>query len=134
MNVIQEESRNLDELFGQRYEKIKRLAVRVRWNGANPTLNPTALVHEAYVKLRENPPDLSAKDYDGIIRIFSRAMRQILIDAARRKDALNRLPMSQPEDAKLPIEDAIGLNDALDELERENPRLARIAECRFVLG
>jgi RNA polymerase sigma factor (TIGR02999 family) len=124
----------LDELFGERYEKIKRLAARVRWHGANPTLNPTALAHEAYLKLRDNPPDLAAKDYDEVIRIFSRAMRQILVDAARRKGAVKRVEVARAEDAKLPVEDAITLNIAIEDLEKENPRQARVVECRYLLG
>ena len=134
MGVTPEELRDLDELFGELYEKIKRLAARVRWNGDNPTLNPTALAHEAYLKLRETPPDLLTKNYDQVIGIFAHAMRQILIDAARRKSALKRLPVNQSEDAKLPIEDAIALNMALEELERASPRQSRVAECRFLLG
>jgi RNA polymerase sigma factor (TIGR02999 family) len=124
----------LDELFGQLYEKIKRLAARVRWNGTNPTLNPTALAHEAYLKLREHPPDLSSKNYEDVIRVFAHAMRQILADAARRKGAVKRVAVAQPEDAKLPVEDAMTLNMAMEELEKENPRQARIVECRYLLG
>jgi RNA polymerase sigma factor (TIGR02999 family) len=124
----------LDELFGERYEKIKRLAARVRWPGANPTLNPTALAHEAYVKLRENPPDLLAKDYDEVIRVFSHAMRQILVDAARRKGAAKRVAVAQAEEAALPVEDALTLNIAMEDLEKDNPRGARIVECRYLLG
>ena len=124
----------LDELFGQRYEKIKHLAARVRWPGANPTLNPTALAHEAYLKLRVNPPDLAAKDYDELIRIFSHAMRQILVDAARRKSAVKRVAVAQAADATLPVEDAMTVAIAIEDLEKENPRRARIVECRFLLG
>jgi RNA polymerase sigma factor (TIGR02999 family) len=124
----------LDELFGERYERIKRLAARVRWPGANPTLNPTALANEAYLKLREHPPDLAAKNYDEAIRIFSHAMRQILVDAARRKSAVKRVAVTPPEDARMPAEDAITLNIAIEELEKENPRCARIVECRYLLG
>jgi RNA polymerase sigma factor (TIGR02999 family) len=124
----------LDELFGERYEKIKHLAARVRWPGANPTLNPTALAHEAYVKLRENPPNLAAKDYDEVIRIFSHAMRQILADAARRKNAVKRVAVARAEDAALPVEDAMTVAIAIEDLEKENPRRARIVECRYLLG
>jgi RNA polymerase sigma factor (TIGR02999 family) len=124
----------LDELFGERYEKIKHLAARVRWPGANPTLNPTALAHEAYLKLRDNPPDLAAKNYDEIIRIFSHAMRQILVDAARRKSAVKRVAVAQVEDAALPVEDAMTVAIAIEDLEKENPRRARIVECRYLLG
>ncbi len=124
----------LDEVFGELYEKIKRLAARVRWQGKNPTLNPTALAHEAYVKLRENPPDLSTKNYDEVIRIFARAMREILIDAARRKGALKRSAATPTPETALPVEDAMTLNLALDELEKEDERRARVVECRYLLG
>ncbi len=124
----------LDEVFGELYEKIKRLAARVRWQGKNPTLNPTALAHEAYLRLRGNPPDLSAKNYEEVIRIFARAMREILIDAARRKGALKRSAAATPQPTTLPVEDALTLNAALDELEKEDPRRARIVECRYLLG
>ena len=134
MSSTLEGRRNLDEIFGQLYEKIKGLAARVRWSGTNPTLNPTALAHEAYLKLRENPPDLSAKNYDEVVGIFSHAMRQILVDAARRKGAQKRIPVAGHEEKTLPVEDALAVNTALEELERENPRQARIVECRFLLG
>jgi len=49
--VTEEQRRALDEVFCRLYDKIRRLAARVRWNSSNPTLNPTALVHEAYLKL-----------------------------------------------------------------------------------
>jgi RNA polymerase sigma factor (TIGR02999 family) len=129
-----EEGRSLDELFERLYQRIHRLAVRVRWNGANPTLNPTALVHEAYMKLRKSPPDLAAKSYDEVIAIFANAMHQILADAARRKGAQKRMAVSLPDRPDLPIEDAMTVVTALDELQRENPRQAHIVRCRLLLG
>jgi RNA polymerase sigma-70 factor, ECF subfamily len=124
----------LDELFTRLYEKIRILAARVRWNGTNPTLNPTALAHEAYIKLRKDPPELAAKSYDEVIVIFANAMHQILIDAARRKNAQKRRALDAPEKTELPIEDAITVAAALEELERENRRQAQIIRCRFLLG
>ena len=129
-----EERRALDKLFTELYDKIRRLASRVRWNAANPTLNPTALAHEAYLKLRNDPPDFSTKSYNEVIAIFANAMHQILIDAARRKGAQKRIAGSLPEKAELPIEDAITVAEALKALEGENPAQARIAQCRFLLG
>jgi RNA polymerase sigma factor (TIGR02999 family) len=126
--------RMLDERFTELYDKIRRLAARVRWNGSNSTLNPTALAHEAYLKLQKDPPDLATKSYDEIIAIFSNAMRQILIDAARRKGAQKRIVSSRGEMADLPIEDAITVTATLEKLEHENPAQARIVQCRFLLG
>ena len=124
----------LDDLFTRLYDKIRVLASRVRWNGTNPTLNPTALAHEAYVKLRKDPPELTAKSYEEVIAIFANAMRQILIDSARRKAAQKRLALDAPEKAGPPIEDAVAVAEALEKLEGDNPRQAQIVRCRFLLG
>jgi RNA polymerase sigma factor (TIGR02999 family) len=124
----------LDELFSRLYDKIRLLASRVRWSGTNPTLNPTALAHEAYMRLLKQPRDLSSKSYDEVIAIFANTMRQILVDGARRKHAQKRVPVSFPEPANLPAEEAITLDLALAELERANPVQGRIVQCRFLLG
>jgi RNA polymerase sigma factor (TIGR02999 family) len=125
---------NLDELFTRLYSRIHQLASRIRWNGANPTLNPTALVNEAYLKLQKSPPDLAAKSYDEVAAILANAMRQILVDAARRKGAQKRACGELPEPAELPVEDTIALESAFAELQLENPRQARVFECRYFLG
>lgn len=133
-NPSDEQTLGLDEVFGRLYEKIRRLASRVRWSSGNPTLNATALAHEAYLKLRKAPPNLEAKSYDEVIRIFAAAMQQILIDAARRKNASKRLVVASPETTKLPIEDVITVAAALEELAHENPLQTQIVQCRFLLG
>lgn len=129
-----EEMRALDQRFLELYGRIKRLAARIRWNGTNPTLNPTALAHEAYIKLREDSTDFAAKSYEQVIAIFAKAMHQILIDAARRKSAQKRIAGGLPQASDLPVEDALTIANALDGLEREYPVQARIAQCRFLLG
>lgn len=131
---IPDERKLLDELFTRLYDKIRRLAARVRWSGSNPTLSPTALAHEAYLKLRKDPPDLTARSYEEVIAIFAHAMHQILIDAARRKGAQKRAIVNSPDTPDLPIEDAITIAAAIEGLERENPAQARIVQCRFLLG
>ena len=78
---------SLDDLFTRLYDKIHGLAARVRWSGTNPTLNPTALAHEAYIKLRKSSPQVTAETNKEAIGIFANAMHQILIDAARREKA-----------------------------------------------
>jgi RNA polymerase sigma factor (TIGR02999 family) len=128
------DTRTLDELFTRLYERIRRLAARVRWNGTNPTLNPTALAHEAYMKLRKDPPELATKSYDEVAAIFANVMRQILTDAARRKGARKRAVADLGGGTNLPIEDVITIDAALEQLERENPLQARVVQCRFLLG
>lgn len=123
----------LNERLTDLYERIHGLASRLRWRGTNPTLNPTALANEAFLKLH-GEPGLAAKPNDELIRIFANAMHQILIDAARRKRAQKRLPVELPERKELPIEDVITVSTALEELDRENPRQAQIVRCRFLLG
>jgi RNA polymerase sigma factor (TIGR02999 family) len=126
--------RALDELFDRLYDRIRRLASRVHWSSDNPTLNPTALAHEAYLKLRKDPPQVAAKSYDEVIGVFAHAMQQILIDAARRKKTQKRSMVELPERAELPVEEVVGIAAALEELEREQPRQAQIVRCRFLLG
>jgi RNA polymerase sigma factor (TIGR02999 family) len=124
----------LNERFNVLYEKIRCLASRLRWGGTNPTLNPTALANEAFLKLHSQS-GLATKRDDEVIRIFANAMHQILIDTARRKRAQKRLPTDfLPERRELPIEDVITVSAALEELEGENPRQAQIVRCRFLLG
>ena len=133
-SLTAERRRALDERFTQLYNQIRSLASRVRWNSVNPTLNPTALVHEAYMKLLKDPPDVQSKSYEEVIAIFSGAMHQILIDAARRKSAQKRVFADLPERRDLPLEDAITVGEALGGLEQEAPRQAKIVRCRFFLG
>ena len=111
----------LDELFSQLYNKIRALASRVQWNGVNPTLNPTALAHEAYLKLLNDPPDLASKSYGEVAAVFANAMRQILIDGARRRSARTHSHQIWPERKSICVEEALALDEALDELKRENP-------------
>ena len=124
-----EDKRALDDLFSELYDKIRLLASRIRWTGANPTMNPTALVHEAYMKLQKCPPEMASKSYNEVIAIFANTMRQILVDGARRKNAQKRVPGEFPPHTDLPAEDAITLDTALDELERDNAAQARVVQC-----
>jgi RNA polymerase sigma-70 factor, ECF subfamily len=132
-HIIQQR-RLLDQRFTELYKNIRRLAARVRWNGTNPTLNPTALAHEAYLKLCSDPPDLSAKSYEEVIAIFANAMLQILRDAARRKHAKKREVKELPGPPNVPVDEALIIAEALDSLYRTDPLEARIAQCRFLFG
>ena len=69
-----------------------------------------------------------------VAHIKGKRSHQILIDAARRKNAQKRVILDVPGRTELPIEDAITIADTLEKLERDNPRQAQIIRCRFLLG
>src|ERR1700674_4816980 len=80
----------LDALWPQVYDELRRLARRsMRGQGQEHTLEPTALVHEAYLKLSRSP-GLDASDQARFLGLAARAMRQILVDHARGKAAVKR--------------------------------------------
>lgn len=137
-----------DDLLPLVYDELRRLAElqRRRWEG-NETLNATALVHEAYLRL----VDQSAPEYKNrahFLAVASRAMRHILIDYARRRAAqkrggrLRRLSLEEIEFALKRDEDPadardealLALEKSLERLEQEDPRQSRIVECRFFGG
>ena len=78
-----------DELFAHVYESLKGLAHRVRSGRSGDMLNTTALVHEAFVKLTASGPP-AWKNEAHFFAVAARAMRQILVDAARRDLARKR--------------------------------------------
>ncbi len=86
---VLEERRQLDYLFSVTYEELRRLAASVKRNNANATLNPTALVNEAWLKLAGSP-HVAATSRLHFKRIAARAMRQVLVEAARRNSAGKR--------------------------------------------
>lgn len=128
----------LDALFALAYEELRRIARRVR-GGRNETLSTTALVHEAYLKLL--PSGLPANDAAHFKLLIARAMREVLIDAARRRQAGKRggsdLAVTLDEDLQtVPLKSAeiLELHAALEQLERVDKRRAAVVECRFFGG
>ena len=79
----------LDLLFSATYEELRRLASSVKRDDGSSTLNPTALVHEAWMKLAASP-GFAATSRLHFKRIAARAMRQLLIEAARRRASQKR--------------------------------------------
>jgi RNA polymerase sigma factor (TIGR02999 family) len=130
----------LDRLFSATYEELRRLASSVRRNEPSNTLNPTALVNEAYLKLAaslrvEPESELHFK------RIAARAMRQVLVEAARRRAARKRggacllITLDGARDTAVECsEELLALDEALDELARMSPRQALMVEYRFFGG
>jgi RNA polymerase sigma factor (TIGR02999 family) len=131
----------LDHLFSLTYEELRRLASSVKRFDAAATLNPTALVNEAWLKLARSP-DVAASSRLHFKRIAARAMRQLLVEAARRRYANKRGGedvVSVPFDesvSQTPTtgKDLIALDAALDELARLHPRQAMMVESRFFGG
>ncbi len=131
----------LDQLFSATFEELRRLASSVRRGDPCATLSPTALVNEAWIKLAKSP-DVGATSRLHFKRIAARAMRQLLVEAARRRHSDKR-----GGDAKITVsfdeaiqkescgdEEILALNKALDALARMNPRQAIMVESRFFGG
>jgi len=132
--------RTLDQLFTVTYEELRRLAASVRRDDPNASLSPTALVNEAWLKLASSPPfQLTSRLH--FKRIAARAMRQVLIEAARRRGARKRgrgftavtfdeAVQAAPSGA----EDLLALDAALEQLAQVSPRQATMVESRFFGG
>jgi RNA polymerase sigma factor (TIGR02999 family) len=127
----------LDELFSVTYEELRRLAATVRRGDPSATLNPTALVNEAWLKLSASP-NIAAASRLHFKRIAARAMRQILVEAARRRQAGKRGGgRSITFDDSLHVteeRDLLGLDAALTDLAAVEPRQALMVESRFFGG
>ena len=125
----------LDVQFPSAYQQLRRLAVGyLSRERRDHTLQPTALVHEAFLRLDAMPRFEAGKQED-VIRAAAHAMRLVLVDHARRHRAkkrsgtYERVPL---DDTILMYEeraiDLIALNDALGELVRLDPRMVEIIE------
>jgi RNA polymerase sigma-70 factor (ECF subfamily) len=132
-----------DELFPLVYGELRRAAdILLNREFEQHTLQPTALVHEVYLKLvRGGTPDATSTSH--FLGIAARAMRQILVDHARRRKAAKRgkgevfVTLGDHADAAVAAPDAdtmIALDEALAELTRFDERLARVVELRFFGG
>ena len=131
----------IDDLFILAYEELRRLALAVRRNDPSVTLNPTALVHEAFMKLAGSSA-LEGTSPLYFKRVAARAMRQVLVEAARRRQADKRggagiLQISLddwPEVASTSNEELLTLDDTLNQLALINPRQEQVVEARFFGG
>src|SRR5437868_3576415 len=129
-----------DELVQQVYNELQRIAAAyMRRERPGQTLQATALVHEAYLRLAD--ADVRWTDRQHFIGIAARVMRQILVDRARARGAQKRwagldrvsltesLVHARAEDDMLPA-----LDEALSRLEAIDPEQARIIELRYFAG
>jgi RNA polymerase sigma factor (TIGR02999 family) len=130
----------MDRLFALVYDELRMMArQKLRHERDGHTLNPTALVHEAYLKLASQSGDWTDRTH--FLAVAARAMRQILIDHARARRAAKRgagrthvvLDVASVE-ADRDAEQLIALDAALSALEGVSGRLARIVEYRYFAG
>lgn len=131
----------LRQLVASLYQDLRQVArQQLRRLRPGETLNTTALVHELYFKLADRSA-LSPRDRGHFLAIAARAMRQILVDYARRQAVRSRRP--QAEASPVFLVQGIGpchsdrllaVNEALSELGQVDERLVRMTECRFFAG
>ena len=134
-------SPDLDHRFGELYGELRAAAARyLRSERHGHTLRPTALVHEAYLRLSDHRARWES--HEQFLAAAASAMRRILVDHARRRGAARRghgvRPLtltvtSGPVSAPLEV-DVLALNQALIALASEDERSARVVELRFFGG
>jgi RNA polymerase sigma factor (TIGR02999 family) len=143
--IEQGEPNAADKLLPLVYEELRKLAAhRMANEAAGQTLQPTALVHEAWMRLvgRENPKFENRAHF---FAAAAEAMRRILIDNARRKRALRHgggqqrveFEQAEPGSALAPAsgdDQLLAVNDALDKLAAQNKSEAELVKLRYFVG
>ena len=140
-SASRQESNAREELFKSVYEELRRMAAaRMAREAAGQTLQPTALVHEAWLQLVRD----GERTWQNRAHFFGAAadaMRRILIDTARRKSARKRCAGMERWDIQgldlaqaAPNDQILLINEALENLEREDPDRARIVVLKFFGG
>lgn len=130
------------ELLPLVYEELRKLAAaRMANESAGHTLQPTALVHEAWLRLVGNDAQMQFANRAHFFAAAADAMRRILIDRARRKGSQKRggnwerIDLDKVEFASDADDDTLLLvNEALDKLAQEQPQAAEIVKLRFFVG
>ncbi len=131
--------RALEQLTPLVYQELRQLASGyLRKERKDHTLQPTALVHEAYLRLvdQKNP---NFQDRSHFFGVAARLMRQILVDHARRRQAGKRVAGKVPLDEAVGFrqeqsEDLLALDRSLSALERFDPRKSKAVELRYFGG
>jgi RNA polymerase sigma factor (TIGR02999 family) len=132
----------VDDLFRLVYDELRVLAGRhLRHRRPGGTLGPTVLVHEVYLRFAErSSPDLLDRNH--FVALVARAMRMVIVDHWRRKQARKRDPQA-PVSARLddvagpdvlPLIDIFALDEALRRLSELDARQAQVVELRFFGG
>jgi RNA polymerase sigma factor (TIGR02999 family) len=134
-------------LFSLVYDQLKKIARTQRQRQQEETLNTTALVHEAFIKLA-NLENLGVRDRSHFMAVAAMAMRQILIDHARSRLAAKRggssaaIPFHEieaaleagPSFSEGKAQALLALDESLSRLALRSERQSRVVECRFFAG
>ena len=130
------DSAALDALIPLVYAELRRMAASyLRGERAGHTLQPTALVHEAYIRLSgQNQPDYQSRAH--FYGVASQIMRQVLVDSARRRKAVKRTDPEQGKanEARSGFDLVAAVDDALKTLAKQDELKARLIEMRFFGG
>jgi RNA polymerase sigma factor (TIGR02999 family) len=124
------------------YKELRRLAAhKMAREAPNHTLQPTALVHEAWLRLLKPAEVARFENGDHFVATAAEAMRRILVESARRKKrlkhggALERVDLDEVEVAlPAPADEVIALDDALNRLAKVDRRSAEVVQLRFFTG
>lgn len=132
----------LDHLFPLVYEELRRVAHgQMHAERSGHTLDTTALVHEAYMKLVKHPPNVQWQSRIHFFAVAARAMRQILVNHAKARSRTKRggdaTKISLDEAVVMPetrSEELVALDEALERLEAIDARQSRVVELRYFGG
>lgn len=136
------DSQAAEELLPLVYNELRQLAAaKMAGEAAGHTLQPTALVHEAWLRLAGNDAGAPFANRAHFFAAAAKAMRRILIESARRRSAgkrggrPRRVDLDSVELAAETDDDTLLMvNDALEKLEKENPKVAELVKLRFFGG
>ena len=140
--LAQGDSQAAGQIFQLLYDELRRTAAAYfSRQPANHTLQPTALVHEAFARLIQQT-QIQARDRKHFMALAARVMRQVLVDHARTKDrdkrggGWNQVSLDGEEVIERPRStiDALALDDALKRLAELSLRKVRLVELRFFAG
>ncbi len=141
--IEQGDPKATEQLLPLVYDELRRLASqKLAQESPGQTLQATALVHEAYVRLVDGNPDQNWDNRRHFFAAAAEAMRRILIERARQKQSLKRggnferveLDGVEPSFLPMACDDILGLDEAIQKLEQKDPRKAELVKLRFFAG
>lgn len=133
--------RSADTLLPTVYEELRRIAAaKMAGERRDQTLQATALVHDAWIRLNNNP-DRQWPNRAYFFAAAAEAMRRILIEKARRKLSAQKAGLQNREDlresqiiVKAPSDELLAVHEALTDLEKEDPQVAELVKLRYFIG
>ena len=143
LNAIREgQPQAAEELLPLVYNELRRLAaVRIACERPGQTLQATALVHEAYLRLVGDEPRTQWEHRGHFFAVAAEAMRRILVENARRKHRLRhggeyqRVELAEADVVITgPADDVLALDEALQQFEHDQPRKAALVKLRYFAG